>query len=87
MGLDTVEMVMSVEETFGIRIPNEVAATIVTVGQLHEHVVAELNRCNAVEADRERVFEQLRDIICEQLGVDPALVRPEARIVEDLGAD
>jgi acyl carrier protein len=87
MGLDTVELVMSIEEDFDIRIPNEVAATLVTVGQLHEYIVAELDRRNAVETDRAQVFGQLRDIICEQLGVDPALVRPEARIVEDFGAD
>ena len=33
------------------------------------------------------IFEKVRDIIVEQLGVDPDLVRPEATFLEDLGAD
>ena len=35
MGLDTVELVMAVEEHFEIEIPDEIAATLETVGQLH----------------------------------------------------
>lgn len=33
------------------------------------------------------VFEKVRDIIVEQLGVDPEEVTPEASFVDDLGAD
>jgi len=33
MGLDTVELVMAVEERFSITIPNRAAAQLVTVGQ------------------------------------------------------
>ncbi len=33
------------------------------------------------------VFEQVRDIICEQLGVDPEQVTMEAKFREDLEAD
>lgn len=32
-------------------------------------------------------FENLRDVIVDWLGCDPADVKPEARLVEDLGAD
>ncbi len=31
--------------------------------------------------------EKVRDIIVEQLGVDPERVKPEASFLEDLGAD
>jgi acyl carrier protein len=31
--------------------------------------------------------EKVRDIIVEQLGVNPEQVTPEARFIEDLGAD
>jgi len=33
------------------------------------------------------VFERVKKIIVDQLGVDPAKITPEARFREDLGAD
>ena len=33
------------------------------------------------------VFERVKDIIVEQLGVNPDQVKPEARFIEDLTAD
>jgi acyl carrier protein len=33
------------------------------------------------------VFDRVKKIIAEQLGVEPAKVTPEARFREDLGAD
>lgn len=32
-------------------------------------------------------FEEVKKIICEQLGVEESAVTPEARFIEDLGAD
>ncbi|CDR31295.1 Acyl carrier protein [Acholeplasma oculi] len=33
------------------------------------------------------VFDKVKQIIVDELAVDEALVKPEARLVEDLGAD
>jgi acyl carrier protein len=33
------------------------------------------------------VQHRIREIVCEQLGVDPAELLPEASILDDLGAD
>lgn len=33
------------------------------------------------------MFDQVKDVIVDKLGVDAAKVTPEARFVEDLGAD
>lgn len=33
------------------------------------------------------VFERVRDLIVEQLGVDASQVRPDANLVDDLNAD
>jgi len=33
------------------------------------------------------VMEKLRDIVVQELGVSPEDVKPEARFIEDLGAD
>ena len=40
MGLDAVELVMGVEEEFGISIKDEDAAQFRTVGEMFEHVLA-----------------------------------------------
>jgi acyl carrier protein len=39
------------------------------------------------EAKREELFEKVKDIIVEQLGVEPEKVTEEARFREDLEAD
>ncbi|ARU57790.1 MAG: acyl carrier protein [Pseudomonadales bacterium] len=33
------------------------------------------------------MFEQVKKVICEQLDIEPEQVTPEARFIEDLGAD
>ncbi|HEY1081875.1 MAG TPA: acyl carrier protein, partial [Prosthecobacter sp.] len=35
----------------------------------------------------DNIQEKVRDIIVEQLGVNPEQVTPEAKFIEDLGAD
>jgi acyl carrier protein len=86
MGLDTVEIVLAVEEAFGLEISDATASQIFTVGELHAFLVAELTRLGRPGIDPANVYEELRDIICRQLGVEPAAVLPDARFVKDLGA-
>jgi acyl carrier protein len=87
MGLDTVELVLSVEQVFDIEIPDAAAADLDTVGKLHAFIVAELLRLGRTNINADIVFDQLRTIICSRLGVKPEDVIPAARFVQDLGAD
>jgi acyl carrier protein len=87
MGLDTVELVMAVEEEFGIQIPDAAAEKMFTVGDLHAFLISELRRLERHDSNGSRIFERLREIICHQLGVKPAVVVPEASFIKDLGAD
>jgi acyl carrier protein len=87
MGLDTVELVLAVEEIFGIEIPNDVAANIFTVGALNEFIVAELNRLQRPDVNKDIVYDLLRNIIVIQLAVKPEEVIPSARFIQDLHAD
>lgn len=87
MGLDVVEIVMSVEEHFGIEIPDDIAGTLTTVGSLHSFVVAEISRQDRHAVDADAVFAQLREIICDQIGIEPERVVREARFVQDLHID
>ncbi len=38
-------------------------------------------------ASKEAIFEKVKEIIVEQLGVEEAAVTPQASFIEDLGAD
>lgn len=86
MGLDTVELVMAIEEEFGLQIPDERAAKIFTVGDMHQYLVSELARLGRPEVEV-RVYERLTNTICRQLGIDAKEVIPQARFVEDLRLD
>ena len=86
MGLDTVELVMAVEETFDIEIPNQVAPNLAVLGDLHNYVVATL-RQRGESPDEKETWERLSAVIVEQLGVRPEEVTRTAHMVRDLKAD
>lgn len=86
MGLDTVELVMAVEEEFGIEIPNEVAMRLVSVGGMQDYIVQTL-QARSTPVDEQDVWTRLRAPIVYQLGVRPDEVKREAEFVRDLGAD
>ena len=87
MGLDSVELVIAVEEHFGITIPDKDASTLVTVGKLHNWVVKELHRLNRSSVAETGVFGELRQLISDELGVVPERIVHEARFVQDLQID
>jgi acyl carrier protein len=93
MGLDIVELVMAVEETFGIEIPDRDAERLRTVGDLYwyvrEHTPGALLPIavahHSVPSDE--LWERLLDVIEKETGVDRARLTPAARFVDDLGLD
>jgi acyl carrier protein len=78
---------MAIEEGFALQIPDEAAARINTVGDMHAYLLSELRRLGRSDRDEERVFAKLRDIICHQAGVKPDEVVPNASFVKDLRLD
>jgi hypothetical protein len=54
-----------------------------TVGSLHGFVVSELARLGRPRDDA-IIFSELRELICDQLGIKPERIVPEARFVQDL---
>ena len=60
---------------------------LTTVGEVHEYVYSELHRLGRRMYGYTQVFDELRQIIVEQSGVDPRLVQPEASFVYDLKMD
>lgn len=57
MGLDTVELVLEIEDAFSIQIPDAEASQIVTVGDLHKYIVAKLDPTACLSAS---AFRSLR---------------------------
>ncbi len=33
------------------------------------------------------IYQKLCDFLCGQLGIDPSEIRPESKVIDDLGAD
>jgi hypothetical protein len=82
MGLDGVELVMEIEDHFGIEIPDSDAEGLRTVGGIHAYLCA---RLKGRPASREpcasrATYVRLRDALRVTLGIDPNRLRPSARI-------
>jgi acyl carrier protein len=71
MGLDSVEILMKVEETFGISIPDEEAQKIVTIGDFHNAVWRHLNGKQSNTCKTQHLFYTLRKSIADEFGYSP----------------
>jgi acyl carrier protein len=94
MGLDIVEMVMEVEETFGIEVPNHDAERLRTVGDLYWYVREHVPNPPTSDAARhdtgvpaDEIWERLLDVIQKEAGVKRERLVPTARFADDLGMD
>jgi acyl carrier protein len=87
VGLDSVELVMKVEESYGLAIPDDDAENLTTVEKLRDYVVSALKKKGRTDLDPQTIFYELRTIICRQLALKPEQVRLESRFVQDLYLD
>ncbi len=60
MGLDLVELTIAIEDSFGIPIPNEVAPTLDTPGQVVEYLLVHLDPGTNPKCLEQRAFYVLR---------------------------
>ena len=86
MGLDTVELVMQVEKTFAITIPDHQAEKMVTVGDMHDFVMR-ATHADGRALDADQVWDQITEILAEDYGVPRAKITREAAVIRDLGLD
>jgi acyl carrier protein len=89
MGLGSVELVMEVEGSFGIAIPDPEASEINTVNDLFETIVKYLERKASASEHKPPVgcltsaaFDRLRQALTHSFGVSRASVRPSSRVEE-----
>jgi len=95
MGLDSVELVLDIEETFEIVLSDEEAEKALTPGILTDIVFSKVNNsCSALSCrsqsatwSREEVFLKIRKITSEHLGIDESDILETSLFVQDLGID
>ena len=86
MGLDTVELVISFEQEFGLSIPDEPAEMLVTVRDVRDFILSEYAR-RGIKADPDNIFERIRDRTIEIANVRRERITLDTKFVEDLGLD
>jgi acyl carrier protein len=77
MGMDGVEIVMAVEEAFDIRIEDSEAETLLTPGQLIDHVMSKLAITTTDVCLSQRAFYLLRKFFVSRRGFKRSEVRPD----------
>jgi hypothetical protein len=76
MGLDAVELVMSVEEIFGIDLPDQDAATLTTPRKLIDYVCARVGATSRERCISQRSFYRVRRILAAASGASAREIGP-----------
>jgi acyl carrier protein len=82
MGLDFVYILLEVEDTFNIRIPEEDYPTLRTVGDLYQLIIRELATPTGEAAVTSHLFYCVRDALVETVGVPREAVRIDWKVEE-----
>ena len=82
--MDTVELIMKIEDRFSIRIPNREAEQIFTVGDIYNAVFRHLANDSYNFSE---VQKTINEIIADHAGLDVSEIRSIKSITSDLGLD
>lgn len=80
MGLETVELVMAIEEEFGIEIRNEDAGRLTTVGEIYNFLLSRLEQTAPIDCLSQRVFYKLRRALIETYGLSRHVITPATKL-------
>ncbi len=84
MGLDTVELIVKIEDHFMLPIPDQVAEKFVTVRDISDYITGISN------ADPERKIQMEQEIlliVSDHAGIDIKHLSLDMSIINDLGLD
>lgn len=84
MDLETIELIMAVEEEFTIEIPDDRAERIASIGELRNVVMTELQRFDR-RREPDAVLDRISEIAANFAHVERISVRAETMLIEDLG--
>jgi acyl carrier protein len=80
MGLDTVELVLEVEEQFGVPIPDNDAEQIQTMGQLSDYLYVRLAEIRRTPCRTAGTFYSIRRLVREELSLPKEAIRPASDV-------
>lgn len=88
MGLDTVELLYTIEKHFGISIADQEAEKIFTVGDFQQLVWEHMQRDpSRMQLSRDKINEDIVHIIARFAGFSEEEITPDKSITSDLGLD
>jgi acyl carrier protein len=80
MGMDTIELVMELEDEFELSIPDREAEKLVTVGQTYEYILRRLSERHVERCFSATAFYRLRRELMSECGIARREIRPDRRI-------
>jgi hypothetical protein len=84
MGLDIVELILAVEDGFGIHIDDQEAGNVLTAGELHALVIGKLENRYSSRCLTSVAFYRTRKGIVDTLGLDRRQVKPSTTLASIL---
>lgn len=81
-GLEGVELILAIEEEFGLEIPNRDAERIATVGEAYEYIREKLANSSPEQCVSQRLFYKLRSSLIKVLGLRRQSLFPATRLGE-----
>lgn len=82
MGLDSVELVMAIEEEFGLDIPDRDAEKMFTVGDVYNWLKIRIASADPVACLTQRVFYKLRRALIENYRLERHAIAPDTRLTD-----
>lgn len=82
MGLDSIEILIEAEKTFGISIPDREAEQIITVGDFYDTVWRHLSPADNDKCLSQSIFYRLRSFCIHSFGISKEQFRPDASMDE-----
>ncbi|MBX9724393.1 MAG: phytanoyl-CoA dioxygenase family protein [Candidatus Obscuribacterales bacterium] len=86
-GLDTVELVMAIEEEFGLEIPDVAAEKMVTVGDTYDYLRMRLASAPPAECLSQKIFYKLRRGLIDNFKVKRHSISPDTKLVDVLSIE
>ncbi len=84
MGLDGVELILAIEDEFGVDIRDTDASTMYTVGDVFDYLKQHLNIIRASTCSSQKCFHRLRQAIVENYKIQRGSIRLESKLSDFL---